>query len=251
MIRWLGARLSRFAERWVPDPFAIALMLTLVTLVLCWVTTSHNPLELIGLWGGRVKQGELLPGEGGVWRLLTFAMQMCLILVTGHALASSPPIRGAITTIANRPRDAGQAVALTALIAMGCALVNWGLGLIVGALMARDVAVSAKRRGVRVHYPILGAAGYTGLLVWHGGLSGSAPLKVTQTREMVKILGEGVAPIPLGETIFSSMNLTIVAAMLIAVPLLLVLMHPKNTDAIAEITLEGAQTTREPTARPT
>jgi short-chain fatty acids transporter len=236
MIRWLGAHVSRFAGRWVPDPFAIAILLTLGTALLCWVSSDLGLLEVIGLWGGRIQHGELLPKERGVWLLLTFAMQMCLILVTGHALASSPPLKRAIAHLASRPSSSAQAITMTAVVAMLCALLNWGLGLIVGALLAREVASAARRRGLRLHYPILGAAGYTGLLVWHGGLSGSAPLKVTQRKEMARILGDGVDPIPLGETIFSAMNLSIIAGLLIVVPLLLVLMHPDDDDDIQEIT---------------
>ena len=57
-------------------------------------------------------------------------------------------------------------------------LLNWGLGLIVGALLARDVGRSLQSRGIRAHYPLIAAAGYMGLLVWHGGFSGSAPLSM-------------------------------------------------------------------------
>ena len=210
-------------------------MLTMATIALCWAATGSSLLEVIGWWGGRVKDDALLPKEQGVWKLLTFSMQMCLILVTGHALASSPLVKRGIARVADMPRSSGQAVTLTAVIAMACALLNWGLGLIVGALVARDVAMSARRRGVKVHYPILGAAGYTGLLVWHGGLSGSAPLKVTQSKEMVKILGEGVAPIPLSATVFSPMNLAIVLSLLICVPLFLAWMHPSAEADVDEI----------------
>ena len=47
MIRWLGARVSHVAERWVPDPFAIAIALTLLTVLICWSFTSQDPLALI------------------------------------------------------------------------------------------------------------------------------------------------------------------------------------------------------------
>jgi len=92
VIRALGHALSRFAHRWVPDPFAIALLLTLCTLLFAVLGSGDGPLEMIGYWGGRLKGDELLAKESGFWKLLTFAMQMCLILVTGHALASSKPV---------------------------------------------------------------------------------------------------------------------------------------------------------------
>ena len=237
MIRALGERLSRFSARWVPDPFANALGLTGLTFLLCVAATDTGPVELIGNWGGRLDNGDLLPKEMGLWKLLTFGMQMCLILVTGHALASSGPVRRGIDRIADLPKTPGQAVALTSVVAMICALLNWGLGLIVGALLARNVARSARARGIPVHYPILGAAGYTGLMVWHGGLSGSAPLTLTQKKDVVSILGrEDVLPIGLGETIFSPLNGVVTLAMLVCVPLLLSAMMPKRPEDIQEIT---------------
>ncbi|MGM0575682.1 MAG: short-chain fatty acid transporter [Myxococcota bacterium] len=236
MIRWLGRKLSAFAGRWVPDPFAIAILLTILAIGLAWLGTGLSPLELLGYWGGRLKGDEVLDRERGLWKLLAFGMQMCLILVTGHALASSRPVHRLIDRVAGLPRTSGQAIALTAVVAMCAALVNWGLGLIVGALMAREVAVAARHRGLRVHYPLLGAAGYTAMMVWHGGLSGSAPLTVTQAKDLASILDRpDVAPITLGETLFSPMNITVTLALLVAVPTLLVMMQPRREEDFVEV----------------
>lgn len=240
MIRSLGRGLSHFAHRWVPDPFAIALLLTLCTIALAAIGSEAGLMETVGYWGGRLKGDELLGKESGFWKLLTFAMQMCLILVTGHALASSRPISRLVERLAALPRSQSHAVALTASVAMIFAWLNWGLGLIVGALLAREVARASKQRGLRVHYPLLGAAGYTGLLVWHGGLSGSAPLKITQTKDLAEILGRtDITPVTLTDTIFSPMNLVVFGALLVAVPLLLNAMAPAE-DEILEITDEQA-----------
>ncbi len=241
MIRWFGQSLSAFAGRWVPDPFSIAILLTVLTFALTTLAMGLGLPEVIGFWGGRLAGGEVLPTEKGLWKLLAFGMQMCLILVTGHALATSRPVQAAIDRIAAVPRSQGGAIALTSLVAMAAALVNWGLGLIVGALMAREVALAARRRGLRVHYPLLGAAGYTGLMVWHGGLSGSAPLTVTQTKDLASILGRpDVAPITLAETLFSPLNLTVTALLLLAVPVMLAMMAPREPDEIIEIAADDA-----------
>jgi short-chain fatty acids transporter len=238
MIRGLGRVLSRVAGRFVPDPFAIAIVLTLVTFALAWAFGQRGLGDLVGLWGGRVDGDTVLASEVGVWRLLSFAMQMCLILVTGHALASSRPMERLIDRLAALPRSSAQAIALTALAAMVGALLNWGLGLIVGALSARAVAVAAKRRGIKVHYPLLGAAGYAGLMVWHGGLSGSAPLTVTQTKDLASLLGRAdVAPIALSDTLASPLNLTVTALLLVLVPLVLTRMEPRDPADLVEVDL--------------
>lgn len=238
MIRALGDALSRFSARWVPDPFVIAIGLTIVTIVLAWGVTGTSPDDLIGYWGGRLEDGEVLPKEMGLWRLLTFGMQMCLILVTGHALASSKPVRRLIGGLAGLPGSAKAAVAMTAAVSILFGLINWGLGLIVGALLAREVALSTRRRGIRVHYPLLGAAGYTGLMVWHGGLSGSATFSVTQESGIKAVFGEAAAnvtTIPLDDTVWSALNLVTSGLLLLAVPAILVLMLPKQAERVVEI----------------
>ena len=147
MIAALGRHLSKVSERWVPDPFSLALVLTILTAIATAFHLGGDLLATLGYWGGRLDDGELLPANKGFWLLLTFAMQMCLILVTGHALASSRPVRAVIGRLASVPKTPRQAVSLTACVAMFTALINWGLGLIVGALLAREVGTSAARRG--------------------------------------------------------------------------------------------------------
>jgi short-chain fatty acids transporter len=227
MLRALGHRFSAFADRWVPDPFAIALLLTLVTFGLAWALTGTDPLTLLGAWGGRLNGDTVTAKETGLWRLVAFGMQMCLILVTGYALASAPLVRRGIEALAQLPRSNASAITVTALTAMCAAWINWGLGLIVGALVARDVARVAASRGIAVHYPLVGAAGYTGLMVWHGGLSGTAPFKVTQAADIKELLpGVEMAPIGLDATVFCGLNLAVSIALLIAVPLILVRLSP-------------------------
>ena len=215
MIQRLSITLSRFAHRWVPDPLTITALLTLFTLGSALLSSDRAPLEVVDMWGD------------GVWGLLSFSMQMCLVLVTGHALATSSPVRAVIDKVAILPRAPRHAIGLTALIALIAGWLNWGLGLIVGALMAREVGRAAQSRGLKVHYPLLGAAGYTGLLIWHGGLSGSAPLTMTQASGIKKVFGDAqLNPLPLTETTFSGLNLTISLLLLLLVPLILMWMSP-------------------------
>ena len=226
MLERLGDRLSRWSRRYVPDPFVLAIFLTLVTFVAALVYVDFDVERVLYAWIDG-------PGGGkGFWNLLAFGMQMCLILVTGHALASSPPVRRVLDALARSARSPARAVVVVALGAMILALLNWGLGLVGGALLAREVGRRARRRGVAVHYPLLVAAGYSGLMVWHGGLSGSAPLKVTLAKDLKEVLGESLAnrvhPIPLGETIGSMSNLLGNALLLVLIPLVLVKMLPRR-----------------------
>ena len=140
-----------------------------------------------------------------------------------------------IDAVARLPRTTATAGAIVAFIACAAALINWGLGLIVGALLAREVGRSMQRRGITAHYPLIVAAGYMGLMVWHGGLSGSAPLSVTTPvnaakvlpADAVTLLGGGV---PLSQTIFSPMNLFVSLGLLVITPLVFVMLAPKRRE---------------------
>lgn len=213
----IGRRLVAWAERWVPDPFVFAVGLTLVALFLGILLTGTSPAGMVAHW------------NHGFWNLLEFSMQMSLILVTGHALAASRPIHSLLIRLADLPRSRRGAVALVCLAAMLAGLLNWGLGLILGALLAREVGVAASRKGLKVHYPLLGAAGYTGMMVWHGGLSGSAPLNVATPGHFLE---ERIGLLPVTDTIFSFNNLGITLALLALTPLVLGAMHPREEEEI-------------------
>jgi short-chain fatty acids transporter len=109
------------------------------------------------------------------------------------------------------------------LIAISFALFNWGLGLIVGALFARKVAEHAEKNLIPINFPLIGACGYAGLMVWHGGLSGSAPLKVAQQGHMFANLTNGQG-ISISETLLSPMNLTAILICLVCLPLAMALL---------------------------
>ncbi|MDA0975652.1 MAG: TIGR00366 family protein, partial [Planctomycetota bacterium] len=231
LVSGLGLLVTRTIGRWIPDPFVLAIGLTLLTAILA--------LALPGTFAGRDPDGPskaslLLDAwwNGGLWKLLSFSMQMALVLVTGYALAASPPVRRAIDALADLPRSAGSGAALVALVAVVTGLLNWGLALVVGALLARAVGRGLERRGLPCHYPLLAAAGYTGLLVWHGGFSGSAPLKMTTAAAAAEILPASIVAehaadgIPLSQTLLSPMNLFVAIGLVLIVPIGAMLLAP-------------------------
>jgi short-chain fatty acids transporter len=226
VIRTLGRHLARLFRAITPDPFVLAILLTTVTGIVA-VSLGRQPFGvLVESW------------HSSLWNLLGFAMQMCLVLVTGHALASAPLVRRGIARLVELPRSAGAAAALVAFVSIAASLLNWGLGLIVGALLARDMGRALSRRSIRAHYPLLAAAGYTGLMTWHGGFSGSAPLKVTSARDLVELLGPElgatITPVSTYDTILGPMNLFVSGGLLILVPMLVWLLMPAGDDVESE-----------------
>lgn len=210
MLEKMFAAWSRTLEKLFPHPFTLALFLTVVTFAVALLFTPHSATELIGFWGV------------GMWDLLDFAMQMALILVTGQALAEAPPVARALKALSSAPKGMTGGVALVSLSAMVAAWLNWGFGLIVGAILARLVADDlASRFGEdKVSRGLLGAAGYTGLAFWHGGISGSAPLAVAGAGHPLEEL---VGVVPMEETVFSGRNMALSLALLVLVPAFLML----------------------------
>ncbi len=216
MIRVLADVFSGVVRRWLPDAFLFAAILTLVVALAGVVFQGQSPVSMVAYWGQ------------GFWDLLNFSMQMALILVTGHVLAMSNPVKKGLDAIADLAKSPPQAIMLVTVVATIACWINWGFGLIVGALMARELA--SRIRGI--HYPLLVAAAYTGFLIWHAGLSGSIPLKLADPGEdVIGQLTGGVA-IPVSETIFNIRTLIPVILLLVTLPFLNRMMLPEEHKVI-------------------
>ncbi len=217
--------IERLFKRFLPSPFTIAILLTLLTIVLALLFTTpkgggNHILEVLSFW------------EHGIWNsnLLVFAYQMMLILVLGHVLVLSKPVNTLIVSLSKHVTNTSSAVVLVSVTTMLMAFLNWGLGLIFGAILARKVGEYAQRNSIPLNYPLVGASGYVGLMVWHGGISGSAPIKVAESGH-IKSFMEGISSseiinqipesINFNATIFSWWNLVLFGILLILVPLVL------------------------------
>lgn len=236
----LGLNLSRLFARIVPDPWVIAVLLSAATFVVC-ASFGSFPAEPTPPESWTDRAATLLSAwssADGLWKLLAFSMQMCLVLVTGHALASSRPVAGVLAALAAMPRSGPAAAAMVGAVACLTGIVNWGFGLIAGAILARETGLAMRRRGIPAHYPLLVAAGYTGLFVWHGGFSGSAPLGMTTPASMARMLPPDTlgtlktagfaAGVPLDQTLLSPLNLVTTGLLLVLVPGTLFLLAPRR-----------------------
>ena len=173
-------------RRFLPSPFVIALLLTLVTMGLALVFGEYPEGEHAG-------KDILRSWEKGLWNreLLVFAYQMMLILVLGHVLVLSRPMERLILRLTSLTRDGASAALLVASTTMLVSFFNWGLGLIFGAILARKVGEYAQRQQIPLNYPLIGACGYVGLMIWHGGISGSAPIKVSEPGHLAGLMNTG------------------------------------------------------------
>ncbi|MCQ2315688.1 MAG: short-chain fatty acid transporter [Bacteroidales bacterium] len=203
-----------FMQRYLPEPFIFAIILTFVAIAVAMPVCHQSIVEVVANWGG------------GVWNLLGFSMQMALILVTGATLAAAPAIKRGISRLASMPKTPAGAIALvTGISAVACWL-NWGFGLIVGVIFAKEIA--KKLRGV--DYRLLIASAYSGFVVWHAGISGSIPLKMaSDLNDLVKATnGVVTETLPISNTILDPHNIIMVAIVIMALVIVNAMMHPKE-----------------------
>ncbi|MBA3963207.1 MAG: short-chain fatty acid transporter [Chthoniobacterales bacterium] len=241
--------LTNWTERWVPDAFVFALLATLFVVVAGVAFTPSSLPQVVDAWGH------------GLWELIPFTLQMALIIITGHVLATSPPVGKVIRALAAWPTTPRGAVALVTLFAMVSSWFNWGFSLIFSAVLAREVA----RRVVGVDYRALAAASFLGLgSVWAQGLSGSAALQMAtlgalqpQIREIVShggLVAGGL--IPFRHTIFLWQSFVSVVVEIVVVTTVMWLATPPagrgKTAADLGIALAEAEVASPPTtAKPT
>lgn len=192
---------DRIVQRYLPDAFIFAIILTVVVYLMGVFMTDSSPVQMVEHWGT------------GFWDLLAFAMQMALIVVTGYILANTPLVKKGLEKISSLAKTPVQAIILVTFVGIIGSLINYGFGLVVGALMAIQIA----KKVPTVDYRLLVASAYSGFLVWHGGLSGSIPLLVATEGHFLE--GE-MGLIPVSETLFSSFNIFIVIFILLTMPFL-------------------------------
>ncbi len=201
----------------MPNPFLFAIILTYVAALAAWWSEGSNVAEIAFAW------------YGGFWVLLTFAMQMVIILVTGFVVAYHPIVKRGILRLVRLPRNGRQAVVLVGAGSMLTGWISWGLGLIFGAILAREMGKVAHRRSMAVHYPLLAVAGYMGMsLTWGWGMSSSAGLLQATDNNVFMQMGIVDRVIPASEWVFHSYPLILTALALLYGCLMLYLLAPPD-----------------------
>ena len=210
----------KLVQRFLPDAFVFCIILTIVVFIAAMPVAGMNPIEVANAWGS------------GVWGLLAFSMQMALVLVLGSALANAPAIKKLIVKLAGVPKKPVGAVAFVTVISAICCFINWGFGLIIGALLAKEVAKKIKG----LDYRLIIAAAYSGFVIWHAGISGSIPLGMTALTAdgvVANTAGAVTEIVPTSQTIFSAWNLIMVLAVVVVVAFVNAKMHPDPKDVVS------------------
>jgi len=220
-----SSRFERLFRSVLPSPFALAGALTFLVLITAVFAFIPEEGSLQSHAGDTIQSWYM-----GLWSppMLVFAFQMMLILVLGHVLALSAPAERVMSFLTATSNTTASASAVVCLSCVALGFLNWGLALIFGAIFARKIAERATALRKPINYPLVAAAGYTGMMVWHGGLSGSALIKAAEPGHIHSLMAgsavfeSGVLPaeISLSETLLAPMNIAVAVALLIALPAL-------------------------------
>ena len=206
-----------FVERYYPDPFVFVVLLSALTYLLSMILADATPAGALAAWGD------------GLPSLLAFTAQICITLLTAHALAHTDRVQILLKRIGNIPNNAASAYALVAFSAGIGSLIAWSLGLIAGATVAREVARQAVTRGIRIHYPLLVASAYAGFVIWHMGYSSSAGLFVATPGHLLEA---EIGIIPITDTVFTLHNGLLALLSLAIISVVCPLMRPSEKEII-------------------
>lgn len=220
---------NHVVERFIPSSLVFSILLTFIVVILALILTDTAPGDLVVYWGD------------GLAGLLDFITQMALILLLGHILANTGPVRHGLSFLGSVPRTELAAYAFVFLVAALASLITWGLGLVVGGLLAREVAYQGRDKGLRLHFPMLVAAGFAGFVVWHMGYSASGPLTAATEGSFLADSLDGQA-IPISQTVFSSWNILAALATILVVGFALFLVAPRKGDKISELQIDLRET---------
>ena len=210
----------KFVDKCYPDAFLFVIILTFITFLLSLGFTESNSLEIVNAWGN------------GLPKLFTFTAQICIIMITAHALAHTDPVERLLNKVGSLPSSANKAYALVAFVSGIASLFAWSFGLIVGGLIAKFVAIGCQKKSIKVHYPLIVASAYSGYVIWHMGYSSSAALFVaSENHSLIQEIGI----IPVTDTIFSSFNIFMALVTLLTITILAPLMRPKDSKTIIEV----------------
>jgi short-chain fatty acids transporter len=230
MLRTLGSVFSQRLQRWIPEPFVIALLLTVLTAITSLIFTDSGPEQVLDHW------------YKGFWLLLEFGMQVVLLMVTGFAIALSPPISRLIGRLADLARTPAAVYFLVILIGGVFSMVSWGW-VVLTAILARELA----HRVNGIDYAYLVALVYLSSQPWVGGLSSSIALLLNTEGNFLIETGILSSKIAIPATLGSLLNGLYLGVYFLTVPVLMWMMRPHDKAALSIHEMADSETSGQKT----
>ncbi|WP_077212349.1 short-chain fatty acid transporter [Bacillus dakarensis] len=214
MLRAISQRFKVGVEKFLPDAFIFAIILTLIVMFMGMTITGESLFAMVEHW------------YNGFWGFLAFTTQMVLIIITGYALVKAPIVQKWVQKGAQIPKTQKSAIIITMLVAAVGGYLSWGLGFVLGTLFAIEVA----RNVPAADFRILIAAAYTATIA-------TLPISITVTAPLLvntpgHSLEDKIGLIPLTQTIFSPTMLFVGIVGLVAVIYAYTKMMPNSEDVI-------------------
>jgi short-chain fatty acids transporter len=200
---------------WIPDSMVFVLLLTLIVFLMALGLTDSTAWKLVDDYAN------------GFWQLLTFSMQMCIMMVTGFVISDAPPIKRFIVKLINLPKTTTATIIMFAFVTGIVSWVHWGMGLMLTIIMGKEIAIRKKGKGI--HYAYIVAIAYTSMNIMANGISQAAPLlSATPGNFLEKIMGV----IPISQTSLSPYMMCFLLFELIALPIIYLFIKPKKENAV-------------------
>lgn len=220
----IGMKFERWARKYIPDPLVIAMILTILLGLMAIVCTESSIATVADSW------------MTGFWEFLAFSMQVAFGLIAGAALCQAPIVKKGMARICSIPKNSRQAAVFLFCSVLVIDWVNWGLGIIAGAFLAKEIATQFAKKGVPHHLPCLAAAAHGGTIVYGLGWTGAIPLMVsTPTHFAVEQMGQ----VPLVESLLGKLNLIVLLGILVFGALTFYALHPKDESKFIMLQLDG------------
>ncbi|MGG4499117.1 TIGR00366 family protein [Brevibacillus reuszeri] len=206
---------SRWTERWVPEAWVLAVILSIIVFLVAVTFGNATVAEATNSWGK------------GLWVLLPLMAQFTFAIVVASVCANVPITSKALNWLGSRtnPDKPWQAIALVTIVSFGLAYINWAFCLLVSATFVPYVIKHNPKADKR----LLVVAAYTGMAtLWHAGISGVVPLLMGTPNNFLLTNNVVSELIPVTRTLFTAFNLLLILVTIISVVLALALLTPKN-----------------------
>ena len=214
-------RLTRFSQaigRIIPDAMSTAVGMLLLLGVAALAVGNSGAAVMDAFYRG-------------LWMLLSFTMQMTLILVLSSTLGTAPLFRQAVARLSCLPRTQDQVFALSCLVVACLAYLYWGLAITLGPLVSIYFAREAEKKGIEVDFPFLLATTAAAASIWQFGLSASAPLLMNTPGHFLE---KQTGLMPLSTTIWAPATVVFIVTFFLAIIVAARFLHPNRPQPLSQ-----------------
>ena len=220
LITRMGNKMLRWSLKYMPDASIFAVVLTFIAFILGITLTDQGPMQMIQTW------------YKGFWELLGFSMQMALIVITGSCVANAPLVKRGIDSLASIPNSGRSAAFLVTFVSVVVSFLHWGLSLIVGAILAKELARNLRIKNVPFEYGLLAAGAYVGQMTWQGLFSSSIGLFIASPGHALESL---MGVVPMSDFMLNRMNIIVTIGLAIFPALFAAMLQPKNENELTPL----------------